>query len=167
MTPEVKERNDAMTPEVKDKPVDFNHLILYAKEWYKRSPNVIVDIKKIMAHRCAMEVEHISEDDVWQCCVMALAKYANPNQIHRYLGELFIPRFNENSKDFKFFEPNCPLERAIQNILTVLQRLICVDDSKNIILNLGHPDSNILPLVDENAMTHYVSMTRKMKKVSE
>lgn len=123
---------------------DFNHLILYAKNWYDRSDSVLEDVRKIMAHRCGMYPEHMSDHDVWQCCAMALTMHVEPRHVERFLAEMFKPRFEEKNS-FAWIEPNCPLERAIKNVLMLLQELRVNNDKGEEILKLGEPDAAVLP----------------------
>lgn len=129
------------------KECDFNHLILYAKNWYKRSDNMLDDVRKIMAHRCAMDVKYMSDHDVWQCCVNALVEHATPNEMERFLGVLFQPDW-EKDKPLSFFEPVCSLKQAVRKILSILNFLMVVDGGK-VVLELGKPDPAILPLCED------------------
>ena len=128
-------------------PCDYNHLILYAKGWYKHG-NVIEDVRKILANRACMEPEYVSDADVWGCCLSALLKYSNSRQIELFLSELFKPNHDEG-KPFTWFEPNCPLDRAVKRILVVLMQLTVRGQGEQE-LNLGEPNPSILPLRDRN-----------------
>lgn len=133
-------------------PADFNHLILYAKGWYKRG-NLLDDVKIILGERCAIDPNYLTQADVWGCCVHALEKYA-PEDVFRFLNDLFTPR-NPKTLD-KWFDPNCPLEQAIQLILDILSRLKIMDVySRKILIDLGTPDEKLLPLVDDKAKERY------------
>lgn len=125
-------------------PADYNHLILYAKHWYKRS-DLMTDLKIILGERCAIEPEHMTENTVWELCVDALSKYLPASRFSRFVLGLFTSRWDEGSP-FMTFTNNCPLERAIKNILGELAALKVRNSDKEILLDLGEPDSSILPL---------------------
>lgn len=40
------------------------HFFLYAKGHYKLSDNLIEDLKKILAHRSCLEIQHITTEDI-------------------------------------------------------------------------------------------------------
>ena len=126
-----------------DKIADFNHLILYAKYWYQRG-NVIEDVKKILAERCA--IDQVSDSDMWSMMVMALIAYVPEHRLDDYLTKLFVPRQDEKTGLFVWFTDICPLERAVKNVLSELCFLSVQDDEGEILLNLGKPNPKILPL---------------------
>lgn len=109
--------------------------------------DVTDDVRKILAHRCKMYPEYFTLDDTWQCCVKAIFMYATPHRLHRFVGDLFTPRMEEQ-KPFFSFDTACNIERAIRNALSVLNELQVMDGTKTV-LNLGKPDSTILPLIDD------------------
>ena len=133
-----------------DEIADFNHLILYSKNWYQRG-NVIEDVKKILGERCAL-LDSVSDENMWIMLVEALLAYmpdyTRSYAMHEFLRNIFMPRADENGKSLTWFEPNCPLERAVKQVLTILGKLMVFTDARTVILNLGKPDPKILPLVD-------------------
>ena len=124
---------------------DYNHLILYAKKHYKRG-DVIQDVRVILAERCGLEVEQVSDDDVWQMAHYALLKYSY-KYIDQFLRELFKPMPDENDYGpLVWFSDTCPLVRAVRLVLIYLARVKVLDKDHNKILELGNPDPAILPL---------------------
>ena len=57
------------------KTCDYNHLLLYAKNHYERSGDVVQDVKAIVAERCMLYIKDTSEEDVWQVCSHSLLTY--------------------------------------------------------------------------------------------
>jgi hypothetical protein len=131
---------------------DFSHLILYAKGWYKRE-DVLDDVKRILAHRCGLDPDRMSNDDVWRLCVEALNQHATPNDVVNVLSELFHPLYDEGI-GFIWFDPNCTLVRAIRRILLVLQGLAIFTDGKTLI-QLEEPNEAILPLKSFDTIEKY------------
>ena len=123
---------------------DFNHVLLYAKGHYKQD-NIIDDLKKIYAKRSAINPEDMSLSDVCELSLNALEKYA-PNKVSHVIEDLF-----KNSirlfYDKKEYSNEFYLTIILQSILSKLRYILIVKNEK-IILNLGEPDKNILPLVD-------------------
>lgn len=130
-----------------DEIADFNHLILYSKNWYQRG-NVIEDVKKILGERCA--IDSVSDENMWIMLVEALLTYmpdyTRSRAMQEFLSKLFHPRADESGKALTWFEPNCPLERAVKMILTELSGIQVLDEQGKRILNLGEADPKILPL---------------------
>ena len=122
---------------------DYNHLLLYAKNHYKRNKDVIADVKVILAHRCGLERGKVSDEDTWAMCCHALLTYDHEH-VDRFLGELFKPMFDEHGQPFKWFSNTCPLSRAVKLVLIHLSRVRVLDADGNRILELGDPDPAIL-----------------------
>jgi len=71
-----------------------NQIILYAKNWYGRSENIIEDIKTIISKECY--IDHVTDYDVYQCLCNVFAEYATKNPvicsqtIMELIGKYFI-----------------------------------------------------------------------------
>ena len=138
---------------------DYNHLLLYAKGHYEHSSDKINDVKTILGHRCGFtEPSYMSDRDMWQVLVNCLLMYADKPRLREFLDDIFKPDYHENNC-YVFFSPECPLVRAVNNVLWVLQQLEVFDDKGQIILNIGKADKNILPLSK--------NLKRKMKEEAE
>lgn len=143
---------------------DYNHLILYAKGHYERG-NLLEDMRKIVAERCALLEEHVSTSDIWHICAAALMKHCDKHVQERVFTALFEPRVEETlgfaSGPKTVPSIVCPLERAVRNVLSELCHLVVrelkleagakpmserVDSDYEIMLELGRPDPNVLPL---------------------
>ena len=87
---------------------------------------------------------------MWIMLVEALLAYmpdyTRSYAMHEFLRNIFMPRADENGKSLTWFEPNCPLERAVKMVLTELSEIRVLDEQGKRILNLGDPDPKILPL---------------------
>jgi len=46
------------------KPNDYTHFYLYAKGWYKRSENIVNDLKVIMEDFSVIDRKYVSESDI-------------------------------------------------------------------------------------------------------
>lgn len=123
---------------------DYNHLLLYAKNWYERG-NVLDDLKKIMGHRCNIDPKHMGNWDVWEMCVEAFMAYCKSDfDTKSLLRDLFKPRPEEGGS-FSFWSDESSVERAVRCILCHLGNVVVRDNEKDI-LCLGEPDPKILPL---------------------
>ena len=118
---------------------DFNHLILYAKNWYKRG-NEVEDVRKILAHRCGRET--ISDTLMWKSMVQAFTEYAKPWHVQDFMERMFKDSLGN-------FDPSCSLERAVGLVIGHLAGLEVKGEDGEVLLNLGEPDSNVLPLDDK------------------
>jgi hypothetical protein len=129
---------------------DFNHLIFYAKNHYENG-DIVEDVRRIMAIRCGLEIEHMRDRDIWRCAVHALEEHC-PDAIGRVMAEMFEPLVGEIVGGFVFpGSPEdtrrlCPLGRALYLVTAELMKLKVKDKDGNIILELGEVDEAILPL---------------------
>jgi hypothetical protein len=134
------------------KTCDYNHLILYAKGHYKRT-DLLADLKLIVAERCALDPEHVSNNDVWQVVSSALIEHASKRQMEEYLGRLFqkgIWDYNRESVISFAHDDDCPIRRALGMVTGILAHLPVLDKDGNVILELGQPDPKVLPLKEKD-----------------
>lgn len=47
------------------------HVVLYAKHWYKRTKDPIRDLKKLLSHYCGMELKDIRTNDIYGFLISA------------------------------------------------------------------------------------------------
>jgi hypothetical protein len=60
----------------KEIPDNFDHhILLYAKNWYMKSGNIIEDLKILLANYSGTHVRDISEGDIKECLADCFAKY--------------------------------------------------------------------------------------------
>ena len=52
-----------------------SHVYLYAKGWYKRDPDIFVDLKKIYSLRNGIDIEYMGNRDVLSCLLSLAAKH--------------------------------------------------------------------------------------------
>ncbi len=146
------------------KTCDYNHLLLYAKNHYERSGDVVQDVKAIVAERCLVDIKHTSDEDVWHVCSHALLEYSHQH-VDQFFNELFKPLHGEEDYHVaKWFSYNCPLSRAINLVLIQLAHIAVLDDDGNKILELGDPDPAILPLRNVMTCTDNTGMEDKVDR---
>lgn len=135
---------------------DFNHIILYAKGWYKRT-DFLDDVHKILAHRCGTKEEYMSDEDVWALIVHASEKYLSEYERVEVMTRMFSGSHvddNVTVSDFLVWQGQTSWLRPAKMIVG---KLSCVEVKG--VLNLGTPDSKILPLCDEKALTRYEELS--------
>ncbi len=118
-------------------PCDYNHLLLYAKHWYKRG-DVLEDVRTIFAKRAGIDREFISNPDVWHQLVHVAFKYLPPQE----LEDLFTRTFSSLLR----FEGTTTVFEMIPKVLSKLAILPVYGKNDELILNIGDPTPNILPL---------------------
>lgn len=60
----------------KEIPNSFDHhILLYAKNWYKESGNIIEDLKVLLAKYAGLDLEYITDRDIRECLANCFAKY--------------------------------------------------------------------------------------------
>jgi hypothetical protein len=56
-----------------------SHVYLYAKHWYKRDPDIFVDLKKIYSLRNGVDAEYLNNRDVLSCLLNLTVKHIENN----------------------------------------------------------------------------------------
>ena len=136
---------------------DFNHLILYAKGWYKRT-DFLKDVRKILAHRCGTEKKYMSNQDIWALLVHASEKYLSEYERIEVMSRMFSgSHVDDNAKVCNFLKWQGQTS-WIRPAKMIVGKLSCLE-VKNV-LNLGRPDPKILPLHDENTLTRYDELNK-------
>lgn len=137
----------------------YQHVFLYAKHWYKRSDDVFADLKKILEHRNGVEAKHISNGVV----VSSLAGIArdiisespNTNEFTEFVNDVHPANCWKIGYTLKSRFPNSPdaldeeydyYKAVVYKILSMISMITVLDDDGNVILDIGEPDENILPL---------------------
>jgi hypothetical protein len=105
------------------------HLYLYAKEWYKKSDDILQDLKIIVGERSGLYPEHITENDILIVLSELVWKH-----LKNYTWSAFY--------QFLF---DCRDRGFIPAFLTVLD----LTKKSKIGFDLGEPDYNILPKPDK------------------
>jgi len=141
------------------------HLILYSKNHYQCSGDMIADLKQILGKMLSMDPEYISHDDIFCCFNDAVGEVYSPEQILAEWREGFIKRqispFNSElnllGREVKravwseiariIVKHN--VEVLINFYLSFLRGLAIKDESGAVLYDLGEPDPNLLPLAAE------------------
>jgi hypothetical protein len=125
---------------------DYNHLLLYAKDHYQRSSDVIADVKTILLHRIGHAGINMSDELMWDMLKDALLEYDH-HRIYQFLSELFRPMADETGYSLLTQSADsCPLVRAVRLVLRHLA-MVRVEDHNGVkFLELGDPDPGVLPL---------------------
>jgi len=120
------------------------HFILYAKHHYVEG-DLMEDLKHITGDYCMIFPEQMDNCDIYQVVLGVFLDIIPHDRLNYYLQDMFKPRFEEG-KGFAYFDDNCPIERAIKNMISALGQLPIIDADGNKLLELGVPDPEILPL---------------------
>ena len=134
-----------------NKPIDYNHVYLYAKHHYKRT-DTITDLKIILSKRSLIDIEFISGEDIIGCLTeitwKEINRCGNPTYEFNDFVMRILPqnRWKVNNRDKELEDLNVAI---INSCLSVLSQSLVKDDNGNVLLELGEPDSSILPLVKE------------------
>jgi len=129
-----------------------SQVILYAKGWFKRSDDIIKDLKKIYAKRNALEVEYIRNSDVYEMLThlvfdLCIAPKANTVFNSYPFTNLMIEIF----KDYSGLADNdtTTMKRVIEKYLIMLEFLQVNEASHGkitkVLIELDEPDYTIIP----------------------
>jgi hypothetical protein len=124
---------------------DFNHLILYSKGWYKHT-DFLEDVRIIMAERCGLGKEHMSNSDIWNLLVHISEKYLRQHERTEIFTSMFSASWIDEPSTGMFckWQGQTSWIRPAKMIVSKLQNLTVKD-----VLNIGKPDPKILPVIDD------------------
>jgi hypothetical protein len=105
----------------------YSHFYLYAKNWYRKSDDVIFDLKNILSNYTGVDFKYLSERDV-RVILLEISK----KEIIEY-----------KTFPFEHFIYNCETDGLISACLSVIA---CAPSGNLDRLPLDKPNSNILPL---------------------
>ncbi len=107
------------------------HYYLYAKHHYKDG-GIINDLKKITANRCGLCEKYVTVEDI-----IIVLSIITDNHINKLSS--FIHRLNDKRR---FYDKDTTEISIIKTMLSIL----AYQEVKNIPIELGEADENILPL---------------------
>jgi hypothetical protein len=122
---------------------DIRHLYLYAKGWYRRSDNIIDDLKVIVGKIICVYPEHVDVGNILYWLTKEIYKQTNSYDKFFNLISAFFP---ENSYLYKDEQMMCNdgIDITIRKCLSIMS-LTSID---KIDILLGKPDKELLPLTD-------------------
>lgn len=109
------------------------HIILYAKDWYKKN-NVIEDLRVLISK--TRGCNKVYNEDIWRILIECF-RFLSHYQQNNYLFRLFRPF------GYLKFQESISFEQSIDSLLGLLGT-IAVKDNPDM-ENLGKPDYNLLP----------------------
>jgi hypothetical protein len=114
------------------------HLYLYAKYWYKRTDNIVADLKPYIARIIGLDTEQIKEDSIiywlfklvsqhydWNLEMTELLSDLDPNNVWR------VGYPNEKKYDY---------QTAIIYKLVSMLNMVQVIDGDTLLVDIGEPD---------------------------
>jgi len=131
--------------------LDYNHIFLYAKNWYEESDDVMKDLQTIIGKRCGLDSESVDHEAVFSILFELVYDHCDKRQ----LTKIFTSSIGLG---FRFFK-NEP--HTINDALThMLDGLSCCDVYSSTIslsssfsklervINIGEPSNSILPITE-------------------
>lgn len=120
----------------------YRHFYLYAKGKYQTRANILDDLRIIQADYCGLFPDSVSDRDI----IGMLSRISYPH-IHEGNFEDLIFRITGNAFHIMYdFDDRTPTEKAALAFLSILMFVPVYNDEKEMLLNLGAPDPDILPL---------------------
>ena len=149
-----------------NKPVDYNHIYLYAKSHYRQSDNVVRDVAIILAERSAMDVEYYERDPLSNIvqhllplAYDAITRTANPPYFFQEFIANISPEGNWKcggplthnifGKPIVGRVPEDYATRVLRAILSILSGVRVIGENGETLIELGEADRTILPLTHE------------------
>lgn len=118
----------------------LSHYYLYAKHWYKKSDNIIEDLRKIHSFTYELEIEHVNKFDVIRTLIDLTYKHIkNERDFSHFIHNIFY--FN-NESIFREFNISASLESLIKSCLSILSlaKISEIEDT------ICEPNENCLPI---------------------
>ena len=117
----------------------YRHYYLYAKHHYRRSGDIIADLKRIHSEWCGLKAEDIDEWDIINVMTTEIYKHMNEYQFGKLISGLEPLHWDGRRDDRPF------ALRLLEKYLTIL----ALTEVKKIEGALGKPDPSILPTVTQ------------------
>jgi nitrate reductase alpha subunit len=115
------------------------NIVLYSKNWYKKSDNHIQDLKTLVSKLCALDIKYISDCDIYNEVADTFVEVCNQRDYRRLLQDFFY-------KPLANPEPLL-MPEAIDRMLGLIG-CIQVKTDMELLIDLGKPDYNLLPKVE-------------------
>ena len=123
--------------------IDYNHIFLYAKSWYKRA-DLIDDIQTILSERSACDKQYYSPPIIVEMLTTIALPYLRPLQIEELIKvALGISLRCRGSGSIGNL--GLRIKETIEYLIGQLS-IISVKENGKFILNLGEPDPSVLEL---------------------
>jgi hypothetical protein len=112
--------------------VEWRHFFLYAKNYYTRSERMR-DLLIILSHETGIPFEYAAVRDVYDILVGLFLRYASEYEKRHFFEKLFSDKDSVKIGDVIF---------QLLGALSVVK----VRDGEKVLINLGEPDGDVLPL---------------------
>jgi hypothetical protein len=112
------------------------HIVLYSKGWYKKSPNHIEDLKTLLSKYSLLDIKYVSDCDIYNIVADAFVEVCDQRQYRELLRRFFYKPLSKP-------EPRTMLE-SIHTML-MLMSYIQVRNKELLLIDLGKPDYTLLP----------------------
>ncbi len=135
-----------MSEKTEEKYRGFRHIWLYAKDWYMKDDDPWKDLRKIVSKEVAMQEEAVTEGNVFDVVIdVALIAIQQSGNVDHTLRSIFSSLFSRNKyhREDPFHEPE---DYVLLELLSVIRLAKIIDDDGKVLINLGEPDPDILPL---------------------
>jgi hypothetical protein len=113
---------------------EWRHFFLYAKNHYTKSER-IRDLLTILSHEVGIPLKYAAVKDVYDILVGLFLRYATEYEKRHFFEKLFSEKDSVKIGDVIF---------QLLGALSVVK----VRDGDKVLINLGEPDGDVLPLID-------------------
>ena len=135
-----------MSEKTEEKYSAFRHVWLYAKDWYVKDEDLWKDLRKIVSREVAMQEENVTDgniiDVVIGVALFALKQSGNVDHTLRCVFSSLFSGIKHHMED-SFHEPE---EYILLELLSVIRLAKTTDDDGEVLINIGEPDPDLLPL---------------------
>ncbi len=122
------------------------HIVLYAKNHYKRSDDAIDDLKTIVAHVSGSDKKHIGIFDIYENVIETFLELSKLDwEVGRadiFWKDIWKSQWCRRSLQNKL---EMSIEEFIKYIVFSFIQLVPVMHGGQLVLDIGEPDYNILP----------------------
>lgn len=120
----------------------YRHVWLYAKYWYKRNDDIVIDLRKLVSEHAGIKEEWVSLDDCFRLIFNALIEATVIST--RVGSEQFL--LDMIVRLWKPLSNNIEKLTLLQEMLTSLAMVNVLDNNKTKVIDFGVPDPAVLPV---------------------
>lgn len=128
----------------------YRHVWLYAKYWYKRNDDIVIDLRKLVSEYAGIKEELVSIDDCFRLLFNALIEatvISTRVGSEQFLLDMIVRLWNPLSvnatKSDNVSEKKLTL---LQEMLTSLAMVNVLDNNRTKVIDFGVPDPAVLPV---------------------
>ena len=116
------------------------HIVFYAKGWYRRSGDIMQDLKVLLSGFFGIEPIFFTDSDIYGRLLELFSSVKNSDEQLRFWGNVFA----------RVGRPTITMTELVELLVGEI-RICVVRKNGNVVLDLGEPDYTIFPSSQQTA----------------